>query len=98
MRQILICLFALLLLAAVACGDKKKKAEESAEEPACESNSDCESGMICLAGECASMKGTDIYTNTGSAVTPDKVKRHLDQVQKNAQKRMDNALDEALGQ
>lgn len=88
------CLLSLSVSFALACGDKKKPAaeEDEIEEPVCESNSDCEAGMVCLAGECASAKGTDIYTNTKSAVTPDKVKRHMEQVNENAQKRADELL------
>jgi hypothetical protein len=80
-----------------ACSGKKKQAEDSdddgVEELECEDNSDCEQGWVCLAGECSNAGSGAVYSDTKHAVTPDKVRKHLDQVNDKAQKRTDEMLE-----
>ena len=78
-----------------ACGDKKKAAPEEPEIASCETNADCEQGEVCLANECANAAPGAIYTDTQRAVTPDKVKAHVNQINEKAQKRADDILNEA---
>ena len=85
-----------MLFALGACGDKKNSVEE-AEAAACESNTDCKQGEVCLAKVCTSAAPGAIYTDPQNAVTPDKVKAHMDMVNKAAEERVDKILDEAEG-
>ncbi len=82
-----------------ACSDKKKAAEEPADEgpvePECETNSDCDQGEVCLAQECANAASGAIYTDTENAVTPGKVKKHMEMINKQAQDRVDKMMEEA---
>jgi len=76
------------------CG-KKKAAEEEVDDDSltCETNDDCEAGWVCLAGECANSASGAIYTDPSHAVTPDKVKNQVDQINEASQKRADEILD-----
>ena len=89
MRRLVIIAVSVGLLG--ACSDKKNPAEEP-EIAKCESNEDCEQGEVCLANECASAASGAIYTDPSKAVTPDKVKRHVDMINEQAQKRADEIL------
>lgn len=82
-------------MGAFGCGkDKQAKASEEDEEVlVCEETADCEDGWVCLDGECANSASGAIYTDPANAVTPDKVKREIENIQKNAQKRNDEILE-----
>jgi hypothetical protein len=84
-----------LLSFSFGCSDKKKAAEEEPEIASCETNEDCEQGEVCLAKECASAASGAIYTDPSRAVTPDKVKAHVEMINEQAQKRADDILNEA---
>lgn len=77
-----------------ACSDKKKAAEEEPEVATCETNADCEQGEVCLANACASAASGAIYTDPHKAVTPDKVRSHVDMINEKAQQRADEILNE----
>jgi hypothetical protein len=82
-----------------ACSDKKKaEAPEEEAAPACETNADCAQGEVCLAKECASAAPGAIYTDPSSAVTPDKVKKEMEMINKAAEDRMNKMMEEAEGQ
>ncbi len=86
---------ALMVLALCGCKDKKKEpppeAADTAEE--CEATADCDHGEICLAGKCAGTSQKTIITDPGNAVTPDKVKREIENINKAAGARSDKSLD-----
>jgi len=88
---------ALVLTLSVGCGKKKNAVQsgtaDDEEELACEANSDCEAGWICLDGECANSASGAVYTDPAHSVTPDKVKREVNKISENAQKRADKILD-----
>jgi len=78
-----------------SCGKNEAREEESVESSAivCEATEDCGENMICLAGKCASTRGSDIYTDPGAAVTPEKVGAELRAIQEKRQKRRDALLE-----
>jgi hypothetical protein len=80
-----------------ACSDKKAASEEPVEKTAnaaaCETNSDCAQGEVCLAKACASAAPGAIYDDPANAVTVDKVKAQMDMINKQAEERMDEALE-----
>ena len=96
-----------LCFAALGCGDKKEKTQTAPEAsqpaagqpeatkkgPPCKSNADCNSGWFCLDGECASAKSKTVYTDPARAVTPDKVKRELERVNRKREADIDKSLD-----
>jgi len=93
---LVITMFALSL----GCSDKKneKGSDEVGEkppavgsEPECKLSSDCPKGWTCLSGECVdpTLRGV----STGNAVTPDKVKKHVEDIGKKADKRGQDAID-----
>jgi hypothetical protein len=84
-----------VLSLAAGCSDKKKSAEEEPKSAACESNADCGQGEVCLAKECAKAAPGAIYTDPQNAVTPDKVKEHMEMINKAAEERMEKALEGA---
>ena len=47
----------------------------------CESTDDCPSGWICLAKKCANPRASALIVNPGSAVTPVKVQKEVEQIQ-----------------
>ena len=90
MRPILIP--ALCLLLAHGCSSKKE-AEEQEQATSCESSSDCEAGQVCLDGACASAAPGAVYTDTDTAVTPDKVKSEVDRLNEKAEQRANEILE-----
>ena len=78
-----------------ACGKDKKdsNAVDENEATVCESSDDCESGWVCLDGECASAGSGAIYADPASAVTPDKVKNEVDRINEKSQQRADEILE-----
>ncbi len=83
------------LLVLVACSSNKGNSDEPEESApmSCESTEDCDDNMVCLAGECASTRSTDIYTDPANAVTPQKVKAEIEAIQNTQQKRRDELLE-----
>ena len=93
MRQIAqtLLVFAAALFMMGGCGDKKAEPGAKANEAAaCTQNSDCDRGMVCLAGECADPRINKMPSNP---VTPDKVKREVEDIHKRADERNQKALD-----
>lgn len=80
-------------LCLASCGKNDKEAEPQEEAvSSCESTADCDKGMVCLAGECASTSGSALYTDPASAVTPDKVRKEIEAIGAKRQKRHDELL------
>ncbi len=94
MRSLCLLTLSLCVSLFAACGDKKK-GEQEAQAASCESNSDCAQGEVCLAKECAKASPGAIYTDPENAVTPEKVKDHMDMINKAAEERVDAILKEA---
>ena len=86
MTIIRVTLVVLIAMATFACSNKSSSSDQSAE---CETADDCRRGWKCANGNC--VKPT--YTKPRTAVTPDKVKRELEQVNKDYEKKVDKALD-----
>lgn len=82
-----------LCLASCGKNDKEADPQEEAEVSSCESTADCDDGMVCLAGECASTSGSALYTDPASAVTPDKVRKEIEAIGAKRQKRHDELLE-----
>ena len=80
-------LCSVIALAGFGCGDKKK---ESDEPEACTNNKDCERGLVCLDSECADPR---VMKGPSNMVTPDKVKREVEAINKKADERNQKALD-----
>jgi hypothetical protein len=81
------------------CGCRKSAPGVSAE-PAltpCQSNADCQSGWVCLAHECADPREKAVYMAPKTAVTPDKVRRHLEQVQADQDRAVEHIVQQAEG-
>jgi hypothetical protein len=93
--SLLVLCLGVLTFGLLGCSDKKKPAAEEPEVATCETNADCAQGEVCLANECASAAPGAIYTNPSTAVTPAKVKSHVEQVNEKAQKRADDLLEAA---
>ncbi len=85
---------ACMTLAILACGGDKK-ADTSGDEKTveCESNADCEDGLVCLDSECADPSVKAHFTDPSRAVTPQKVKREVDKRTEEHRKRIDKSLD-----
>ena len=89
----------LLLLALLALAGCPKSAPEATAGPkACASSTDCPSGWVCLAKTCAHAAPGAIYTDTSNAVTPDKVKREVEQQLQAHDDKMDNLMKKAAEQ
>ena len=73
------CLLALALLAPLGLGGCHKEPPPPAEPKPCHSNDDCTAPQICLAYECTDPRPGAIYTDPGNAVTPDKVKKDVEE-------------------
>ncbi len=86
---------AFCLLLCISCGGDKDKSQDTETEEAvtCEETADCESGMVCLAGKCASTSGSAIYTDPANAITPKKVKAEVEAIQNRRQERADKILE-----
>ncbi len=78
-------------VAALACGGEKK-APNSDETTSgrCETNRDCEAPLVCLASECADPR---VHRGGTNMVTPDKMKREVEQINEQAEKRREKVLD-----
>jgi len=74
----------------LACGKSKPAAER--KPTTCKQNSDCAEGWVCLARKCADPSGKAVYMDPAHAVTPDKVRDEVEDVQK----RHDDDIDERM--
>ncbi len=83
---------ALIACLGMASGCRGKPPAEAGPKKAraCNTSDDCETGWVCLANACADMRSKAIYTDTANAVTPDKVKRELEQKLRAHEKKLDN--------
>ena len=63
----------------------------------CAQNSDCAEGLVCLADKCADPSAKALYTDPGNAVTPEKVKQHVEAIGEKARRDLDEAVDPAEG-
>lgn len=79
-----------------ACEGEKKADPQPGKakvtEP-CTTDGDCVGELVCLAQECTDSSRGAVYGNPRGAVTPDKVKRHVDDIKKKAADRADKSLD-----
>jgi len=96
-----------LLLFAVAlpapgCGKSRTAggdaAPAGAARRACETDQDCPARWLCLAGACADPSSKAVYTDPKNAVTADKVKKHVEQVNDQHDKAMDDVMKKADGE
>ena len=84
-------LLVLAMLFAVGCGDDKKKA--APQPTSCTSNEDCLRDWLCMDEACVDPDSKAIYTDPQNAVTPEKVKRELQRIGDERQKKHDQLLD-----
>jgi hypothetical protein len=80
----------LVALACIAACNGKPKATK--DPKSCRSNEECSPGWVCLAYECADPRAKAIYTAPSNAVTPDKVRRQLEETQKQREAKTDQVL------
>lgn len=93
MRRALLVVLVLVSLASCK-GDQKKKAKPGAQPARCSQDADCDSGWVCLAGACTDPSAGAIYTDPSNAVTPDKVKQHVEDTAAQHGKDIDQALEQ----
>jgi hypothetical protein len=84
-----------VLLAVSGCRSKGRASEDDRLPSAthCASDSDCAGGWTCLGGECADPRPGAIVSDPASAVTPDKVRRELEQAGQKHENDIDRSLE-----
>jgi hypothetical protein len=82
----------LLLLFLGAC--TKKPAPPHA--PAmCKENGDCDAPLVCLSGTCTDPRSSAFFLDPKSAVTPDKVKRQVEGIQDQHDKKLEKVIEDS---
>jgi len=83
-----------VLLSVCGCKGKKGSSEDApAPVTRCASDTDCSAGWVCLDGKCADPGTGAIYGDPANAVTPDKVKRELEQTGQEHERDLDRSLE-----
>ena len=87
-------LLVLVVCTVFACSKKETRQQNDANPSVeCKENTDCRTGWYCLAGACASGTPKTIAEDPGNAVNAEKIKKHVEEIGKDAAARGQKVLD-----
>ena len=76
----------------VAAGCPRDKVRGTPAPKVCASSRDCDDGWVCLSGQCADTRKSAAFTHPEQQVTPDKVRREVEQQQEQHMRRIDDQM------